>query len=149
MSFECGKLDLSGIDEDTGPSLNYIDVGNHVVKVSEASVKPCNNPAHKMVSLTLADESGKTMLHSFNVVNGNPKAVEIGKSQLKSFLIAAHHPTPDKPGDIGSLNGLKVKIEVLMGKPRLKDGVMKSYPEVKAFTAVGEPTRTLDDEIPF
>ena len=82
MSFDFGKLDLSGIDADNGPTSSRIDVGNHNVKITSAAVEKCSNPAHSRVRVYFEDDVGKTILNDFNVVNANPKAVEIGLSQL-------------------------------------------------------------------
>ena len=146
MSFDFGKLDLSGIDADSGPTSSRIDVGNHNVKITSAAVEKCNNPAHSRVRVYFADDGGKTILNDFNVVNANAQAVEIGLSQLKSLLECAKHPTPNNPKDISSLKGLSVQIDVRMGRKRDNGD---QYPEIKAFLPVGEMSKSIDDEIPF
>ena len=86
---------------------------------------------------------------NFNLVNKNPQAVDIGKRQLKSLLIAAQHPNPDKPGDVASLKNLELAVVVGDGKPFTgDDGKERTQTEVKVYKPYGE-AKELDDEIPF
>lgn len=89
---------------------------------------------------------------NFNLVNSNPQAVDIGKRQLKSLLIAAKHPNPDKPEDVSSLKNLELTVVVGIGKPFTgDDGKTREQTEVKVYKELsdGEKTSDLDDEIPF
>ena len=144
--FDFGKLDLSGVDADEGPNSNRIGVGIHNVTITSAAVENCSNPAHQRIRVNFADANQKVALSDFNVVNGNPKSVEIGKAQFKSLLECSKHPNPDKPNDITTLTGLRVQIDVKMGNVR-KDG--KVFPEIKSFAVVGDTPKAIDDIIPF
>jgi len=144
--FDFGKLDLSGVDADEGPNSNRIGVGIHNVTITSAAVENCSNPAHQRIRVNFADANQKVALSDFNVVNGNPKSVEIGKAQFKSLLECSKHPNPDKPNDITTLTGLRVQIDVKMGRVR-DDG--KVFPEIKSFAVVGDTPKAIDDIIPF
>ena len=144
MSFSFKDLDLSKVEEETGPNSLYIGVGKHEVKITDAAVEQCSNPKHYRVRVNFADKDERTIRNDFNVKNESAKAVEIGMSQFKSLLVSAKHPNPDKPDDVTSLKGLKVMIDVKLGKKK-EDG--SQYPEVKGYEAVGETLG--DDEIPF
>lgn len=103
--------------------------------------------------------------------NSNPKAVEIGLQKLKRFLVEAQHPNPDKPGDIQSLVGLKVVVNLKRGDDFVTDagerregrGEITGYakyvgqtvagPAVSAAPAASQPATggadSFDKEIPF
>lgn len=144
--FDFGKLDLSGVDADEGPTSNRISVGIHNVTITSAAVENCSNPAHQRIRVHFADANQKTILNDFNIVNNNPKAVEIGKAQFKSLLECSKHPNPDKPKDITTLTGLSVQVDVKMGRARDNGDV---YPEIKSFAVVSDTPKTLDDILPF
>ena len=148
MSFSFKDLDLSKVEEDTGPNSIYIGVGKHEVKITDAALEQCSNPKHYRVRVNFADKDERTIRNDFNVKNENAKAVEIGMGQFKSLLVNAKHPNPDHPEDVATLKGLKVMIDVKMGKPREVGG--PSYPEIKGYEPVDGTGETLkDDEIPF
>jgi len=150
-----GGLDLSGVEEASG--YQRLQPGTYQVECTGAEIKDTATGG-KMVVADYKDVGGQGDIRmNFNVVNSNPQAVEIGMRQLKSFLVSANHPNPDKPSDIATLKGLKCKISVGMGKPwRDKDGNERQSSEVKAFMPVeGQQTSgqagggNIDDEIPF
>lgn len=130
------SLDLSEVEE----SKSRLQVGRYMVIAKEAKVEQQEGTNNRKVVLTLEDEDGSGDIRvNFNVFHSSPQAMEIGLRQLKSFLIAAGHPNPDKPGDIASLNGLKCGVIVGMGKPWTdKDGNQRQNTEAKAFFPYGE-----------
>lgn len=172
-----GDLDLSNVEAD-----NFIPLGEgkHKVKVTKASVENVTNSTSKkklVVFFSATDGSGDIKTN-FNIVNPSEDAQRIGRSQLKSLLIAAGHPNPDKPGDVGSLVGLECWIIVAPGKPyKDNNGNKKVRNEVKRYlsdsdaakyqytpqpAAAAEPTQSgssgssgssggsgFDDDIPF
>jgi hypothetical protein len=152
-----GNLDLSGVTPDDFAPLA---VGEHEVRCTDVEILTGDNGKNKRIVATLnATNGGGTIKAGFNVVHtGSAQAQEIGLKQLKSFLVAGGHPNPDRPGDIASLKGLTCRVFVGMGKPFLKNGEQKQYPEVKRFIIEGEggsapspapSTKKIDDEIPF
>lgn len=151
-----GNLDLSGVTPD---DFSPLGVGEHEVRCTDVEIKTGQNGKDKrvLVSLSATDGSGQIKA-GFNIVHASSKqAQEIGLKQLKSFLVAGKHPNPDRPGDITSLKGLTCRVYIGMGKPYMKDGEQKQYPEVKRFLIDGESggassapaSKPIDDEIPF
>ena len=98
------SLDLSNVTAGSGTT--RLPVGTHHVKCTDAEVVSTASGG-KMIKATLeaVDGTGE-IAANFNVANKNPQAVDIGMRQLKTFLVAAAHPNPDKPEDIASLKGL-------------------------------------------
>lgn len=155
-----GDLDLSGVKEDEG----YVPLepGEHNVVCTEAKVEQIEGTNNrKLVASFKAQEGVGSIRNNFNIFHSSAQAMEIGQRQLKSFLVAARHPNPDKPGDVASLVGLKCRVYVGMGKPwRDRNGNERQSPEIKRFinesegankpSAGGQSSvKALDDEIPF
>ena len=128
-------LDLSGVEE----SKSRLGVGRYTVVCKEAKVEQQEGTNNRKVVALLEDVDGAGDIRvNFNVFHSSQQAMEIGLRQLKSFLVAAGHPNPDKPGDIYSLVNLKCGIIVGMGKPWTdKDGNQRQNTEVKTFFQPG------------
>lgn len=150
------NLDLSGVEEDKG--IRRLDPGEHVVKCTEAKIEPVGDTNNRKLVADFSAEDGATIRHNFNVFHSNEQAMEIGLRQLKTFLVSANHPSPDKPGEVESMKGLKCKVYVGMGKPwRDRNGVERQNTEVKRFMPIEESTpqsasaekKDFDDAIPF
>lgn len=121
MSWSFDQVDLSGVDTDGGRAT--LRPGNHEVKIANAEIKTTNAGNGKYVEVRLEGENGQYVIDRINVHNPNKKATEIGLARLKSLLTFAGHPSPDKPGDIKSLLGLKVGVRVEQGESwQDKDG---------------------------
>jgi hypothetical protein len=147
-----GNLDLSKVQE---LGSRRLAKGKYTVKCTNAEIVAAEGQKTRRLVCDFTDENGEgDIRHSFLLVHDSDKAVEIGMRQLKSFLIAAKHPNPDKPGDVATLKNLTCGIVVGEGKPwQDKEGAMRSSTEVKTFfTADGDaPTKSapLNDAIPF
>lgn len=149
------SLDLSNVTAGSGTT--RLPVGTHHVKCTDAEVVSTASGG-KMIKATLeaVDGTGE-IAANFNVANKNPQAVDIGMRQLKTFLVAAAHPNPDKPEDIASLKGLECRVVVNLGKEwKGTDGEMRRSSEVKNFKPVGSgyaessgDSTKLEDDIPF
>ena len=147
-------LDLSKVAEGSGTS--RLQKGVHHVKCVGVAIKDTSTGG-KMIQAKLEAMDGTGEINAnFNVANKNAQAVEIGMRQLKTFLVAAQHPNPDKPGDIATLKHLECNVVVDLGKEwRGDDGTMRRSAEVKNFKPVANhadaPTSPsdLDDDIPF
>ena len=141
------SLDLTKVESSSG----YVRLpkGEHHVKITDAVMKDsATGGKYLQVNFKGVEEVGDINAN-FNLVNKNPQAVDIGKSQLKSLLIAAQHPNPDKPGDVASLKNLELAVVVGDGKPFTgDDGKERTQTEVKVYKPYGE-AKDLDDEIPF
>jgi len=170
-----GSLDLSGVDADSGSA--RLQPGTYRVKCTSAKVEAVEGTKNRKVVCEFVDADGHgDMRNIFNVVHTSEKAQEIGRKQLKGFLVAAGHPNPDQPGDITSLEGLECVVVVGMGKPwRDNEGNTRQNTEIKKWMSKdspapgpsGEaaapasggaaraahqaqaPARQVDDEIPF
>lgn len=166
MSF--ADLDLTGVEADAGSA--RLQPGSYLVVCKTAKYETKEGTKNKAVVCEFVDESGHgDIRHNFNVVHSSEQAQEIGRKQLKAFLERGGHPDPDRPGDVKSLEGLKVAIFVGLGKPYTgNDGKTRQLTEIKKFmepdTAVSGPSGAaapaaaaasggggspLDDRIPF
>ncbi len=152
-------LDLSSIEASGGstrltPGTYKVTARDVLIETFGGADGSQNNKRLKVDFVDTA--SGGDIRKNFNVhFPTKEKAESIGRSELKSFLIAAGHATPDKPGDAASIEGLSCTIIVGNGKPFMKNGEQRQYPEVKRFSsadaeATGAATPAdLDDDIPF
>lgn len=153
-----GDLDLSGVEE----SKSRLQPGRYIVVCKEAKVEQVEGTQNRRVVALFEDEDGVGDIRmNFNVHHSNEQAQEIGLRQLKTFLVAAGHKNPDKPGDIASLRGLRCGIVVGLGKPWTdKDGKSRQNSEVKQFynpnhDAPSAPVESnkrgkeLNDAVPF
>jgi hypothetical protein len=152
-----GELDLSKVEKDDGGGgAQRLTTGTYNVKCTSAIVETIGDSENKRVVADFEDADGKGDIRmNFNVHHTSSQAKEIGLRQLKSFLVAAGHKTPDQPGDVASLVKLECKIYVGMGKPWTdKTGNQRQQTEIKSFSPLDEastkkPSKDLDDEIPF
>ncbi len=125
------SLDLTNVEEQK----SRLEEGRYIAVCREAKVAMQDGSSNRRVEVRLEDEAGAgDIINGFNVYHTNEQAMEIGLRQMKSFLVCAGHPNPNKPGDISSLKGLRVGIIVGMGKPYTDNkGVERQRTEVKAF----------------
>jgi len=114
MSWSFDKLDLGNVETDGGRAT--LRPGNHEVKISSAEIKTTKAGNGKYIEVKLEADNGQYVLDRINVHNPNQKATEIGLARLKSLLTFGGHPSPDQPGDIKSLVGLKVGVRVEQGE---------------------------------
>ena len=138
MEFNADEIDLSDTNADGTPPLSnpIAQEGVYDVTCTEASFGPTKKGTGMMLTVVLSDADKRTVMHRFNVVNDNPVAANIGKAQLKAFLIHAGHHDPDHPGPIEGIKGLMAKVRVSMGEPfKRKSPPYEEvrYPEIKAF----------------
>jgi hypothetical protein len=154
-----GDLDLSGVEE----SKSRLQPGKYLVVCREAKIEQVEGTQNRRVVALFEDEDGIGDIRmNFNVFHTNAQAQEIGLRQLKTFLVAAGHKNPDKPGDIGTLRGLRCGVVVGLGKPWTdKDGKSRQNSEVKQFynpdhepaspapAASDKRGKELNDAVPF
>ena len=139
-------VDLSDVQEDERLT-QVIPEGVHHVSSNNAEITSTTS-GYKALKLVFKDTvSGAELRHQFLIHKGTANTpttqttVDIGRSKLKQYLECANHPTPDKPGEVKSCEGLEVKIKV--GKQK-----NSQYHEIKYFMPVNESSN-LDDSIPF
>jgi hypothetical protein len=125
MSFSFRELSLDGVDaqkESSGGSI--LKAGDYSCKINSAEVKDTRTGG-KQVVIDLKDEqSGSSIKDFINVhvpaseglsveeKNNKNNAQKWGREKLKALLTHGGHPSPDKPGDISSLVGLRVGVHV-------------------------------------
>lgn len=110
-----GSLDLSEVQEDRGRATML--PGNYICKITNAEMKDTKDKAGKGLIVEFADEAGSGKCDVFlNLVNRNEEAQRIGRSGLKTLLIASGHPNPDRPGDVNSMVGLRVGVRIEQGE---------------------------------
>jgi len=148
-----GNLDLSDVEAGKGGRLSE---GEHTVRSADAQMETLDANRKRLRVTFNSVDGGGDIRHDFFLMHPNDTAVRIGKEKLKSFLINARHPNPDKPGDVATLNGLECKIIVGMGKPYTdQEGNQRQRTEIKTWrpsaqTAGAEAKADdLDDAIPF
>lgn len=134
------SIDLSNV-EDT--SFETIPPGEYKVSVEKAEIKPTKAGTGEYLKVEFVILDGEhaqwKLWHNFNVKNPNEKAVQIGKQQLKSFLIAAGYADPTKMTDVATLSGLQC---LVVTKIRKSEG----YPdaaEIKTFLPVNRVGKNL------
>jgi len=107
MSFDLSNVKAQG--NDTLPA------GKYVCNITNAELKDtkAKNGQYIKIEFTIkeGDASGRKVWAQINVANANPKAAEIGMSQLKSLLVCASYPNPDKLDSVTSLCGLTVGVK--------------------------------------
>lgn len=149
MSFSFKTLSLKNIEAKSAATV--LKSGRHLVTVRESEVVQTKAKTGYMLVLRLSSEDG-VITDRINVENANKEAERIGLSQLKGMLECAGHPTPDEPGDVASLKGLKVGI--IVGQEGMHEGQpsfkVKSYckPEDVSGAAATKPVAPNGD-IPF
>lgn len=106
-------LDISEVKETGG--FKPIPEGTYVVISDEAEVKKTKSGTGEYISMKFkilqGTQEGRTLFHSFNIQNENPKAVEIGLGQLKTFMKCAGF-TEYKLENVAELVGYKVEAVV-------------------------------------
>lgn len=157
------NLDLSDVEPDDYAPLGQGEYPE--VETTGAEIVTGKNEKDKRLVVTLSDVGGAGSIKThFNLVHtGSKQAQEIGRKQLKSYLLACEHPNPDQPGDLATLKGLRCGIYVGLGKPFTgNDGTQRRNAEVKRFfkkgetaaktgggEASGSKSTGIDDDIPF
>ena len=100
-------LDLSNVVENNGPVPN----GTYPVVVDKAEVANTKSGTGQMIKVQYKIRegagSGRVIFDQFNIKNDNPKAVQIGLSQLKGMMKAFGHPNPNQLQSVTELLGLK------------------------------------------
>lgn len=138
MSFSFNDLNLSGVEIST-PGGTRIPPGAHVVKVAEAKLKK-SQAGGTMVELKLVDSTGRSIQHWINVhVPSSAEATRIGRGELLALTTYGGHPTPDKPGDINTLKGMKVGVVVVAEDfTDRKTGEVRPGSEVSGYIPVAQ-----------
>lgn len=148
MSFDFKSIALGEVDI-SRPAGNYLGVGRHIVKVTDAKIEPKNGNYSAVMQFECVD-TGNQIRDYILIHHTNPKAVEIGKQKLKQIAVYGGHVDPDNAPShgIGSFKGLVVGISVqeddYNGK---KTNKIKFYFDPKE---MGHDSKEFDDDaLPF
>lgn len=126
MNFDFSSLNLSGVEAQRGST--SLRPGRHGCRTSDAEIKT-TQAGGKQVFVKLTEINGQGITQDYITV-AHPKAatdekaamsVRIGLERLKALLTYGGHPNPDNPGDIKSINGLVVGVNVEEGDPWVDD----------------------------
>ena len=171
MSFSFRELSLDGVEaqkESSGGSI--LKAGDYNCKISHAEVKDTRTGGKQVVVDLRDEETGSSIKDFINVhvpagenlsieeKNNKSNAQKWGREKLKALLTHGGHPSPDMPGDISSLVGLRVGVHVEKDEYTDSTGLKREGSRVKRFGAyfpatagvVGETSSsTTKDEIPF
>lgn len=127
-----------------------IPIGDYVVTITGAEWKNCNNSSGKYVSVENSidgdahpDHRGRKVWCNLNLVNDNPKTVEIASEQMTSLVFAAGLRTVSQPHElIGARAIARVKIEKGRDGHADKNGVRKWLPINSPIAARGPAAPT-------
>lgn len=157
MTFSFRNLNLANVTASTGST--RLKPGRYVVRVGGAEIRETKSRGHQVVVELIDDASGAKISDWINVnVPTSTKATQIGLERLKSLLVNSGHPNPDQPGDIKSLVGLRVGINVVEEEYEDKEGNKRAGSSVHYYwkpegaatpNERGEKSVMSDDEIPF
>ena len=144
------------VTEDAAASFAPLPADKYNVNCVDAEVKDTQAGTGQYISVTFQVTDGpfrnKKLFTNFNIKNPNPKAVEIGRGQLKSFMEEAGC-TNFALNKVSDLEGLNVGVKTKIKKDETYgDKAEVSYycplVEVAETAQVGGSTFTADD-IPF
>ena len=144
-------FDLTQVKEN---SFGVIPEGLYSVVSEEAKVKSTKSGTGEYINVKFrvaeGEHEGKFLYTMFNTKNDNPKAVEIGLGQLKTFLKVANAKDPNQLKDVADLVGYKAIAVVKIKNDSYGEGNVISY--FKPWSIVGSDTKgkqTNTTDIPF
>ena len=118
-------LNLSGVTADgNGPQ-----AGGHELVIENAIYEIPKSGSGRMLVLRFRAEDGSVVYERLCVFHDNPRAQTISRAKLRTILRAGKHPTPEQPGEIESLIGLRMRGVIVMNG---------DWPVVKKYSPLGE-----------
>jgi hypothetical protein len=165
MAFSFNQLNLENVN--AAAAADTLKPGRYQCRVTKAEVKATKTGGTQL-EVTLTDLGGQGSIRAWiNVhVPSSAEATRIGREQLKALLLFGGHKTPDHPGDIKSVVGLKPGVAVGTDDYE-KDGETRKGSKVRGFFNPSEitgsgassgvstggsnppPRMDLNDDIPF
>lgn len=170
MSFSFRDLDLSGNSIESGSVM--LEPGRHVTKITDASITNTKTGGKQVLVVLTAMNGDGSIRDYINIVVPGASADEkkamsqrIGRDRLKALLHFGGHKNPDNPGDISSMIGLVVGVNVTEDEYEDKEGNKRKGSRVKRGGAYFSPSELghsggpssggssrrddLDDDVPF
>jgi hypothetical protein len=141
------NLDLGG--NKLSKASSRLRAGKYICKIESAKITSTKDNQSKQLEVRFIDVDGHgdivdyIMVHTNHSTKGHQDSVAYGRDKLKSLLTFAKHPNPDRPGDVGSLVGLKVGVLVNDAPYKDADGNERNGSEVRSFGAFF-PTEDFD-----
>lgn len=108
------ELNLSDVDEQTGRK--SLDVGDHIVTITEAKVEQAKSGQGLVLKTTYKSKDGKEAKDNITFTHTNSDTQRIGRERLKNLLVACGHPDPNHPKDVSIIVGKKVGIRIEQGE---------------------------------
>ena len=109
-------LDLTNVKAE---EFSIVPVGEYVCNITAAEVKETKTGSGQYIKteFTVVDgeQKGRKIFSQFNIKNQNPEAVAIGLKQLKTMLVKANHPNPEKV-KLDEITGLTVGVKTKITK---------------------------------
>lgn len=114
VDWDFGQLDLADSEVDSGE--RRLKPGRYICVIKDANLEKTSTDKNgRRIQLILVDKNGAgSITESINIhLPKSPDATEIGKKHLKTLLTHGGHESPSAPGDINSLKGLVVGVNVV------------------------------------
>lgn len=106
------SFDLSDVKTQSN---EVLPVGKYICNVTDAELKDTKAGTGQYIKVELTikgpEHTNRKIFTQFNVSNPNAQAAEIGRSQLKTLLVSAGYPNPDKLESVTALCGLTVGVK--------------------------------------
>jgi hypothetical protein len=131
---------MLGIDLTDVTEGGVLAAGDYVVTCTDAEVRETKNGSGEYIKCVFENEDGAKIFHMFNTKNDNPKAVEIGMGQLKTFLRVANKQDPNKLERASELIGLRCQVKT---KVREASGEYGPQAVITSFKAA--PEKSVDN----
>lgn len=147
MSF----LDLT---EDKESEFAPIPAGHYNVVCDSAEVKDTRSGNGQYINAKFTimegDQMNKNLFTMYNIKNENPKAVEIGRGQLKSMMRAAGREDFSL-SSVNELEGLKVRVTTKIQKSEEygDKAVISYYKKLEMSEESSSASPVVSDDIPF
>lgn len=119
--------------------------GKYLLLSETAEVKETKSGNGKYIKIRFkvsdGEGKGRTLFHNFNVEHENKKAQDIGRSQIKGFMVAAGFKDFSL-SDVNDLCGYKVEAKVKVEKN-------EEYGDQNRITSFSTPKVAKNSDIPF
>lgn len=102
-------VDLTDVESSSG--FEPMPKGDYLIRCEKAEVKETRDGTGQFISCEMSvmgpqEYEGRKVFTNFNIKNKSEQAVEIGLSQLKSFMECSKVDDPNKLEDVSALEGL-------------------------------------------
>lgn len=121
-------------DNNSGGDFQPVPAGWYTAKITEAEVKPTKAGTGEYIKMRLditgPSHEGRVVFTNLNIKNPNPKAEEIGRSQLKTIMLAMGLPRIQDSNQLIGGN-LQIKLSVKDDPTYGKGNEVKGYKAIE------------------